>query len=165
MTKVIRAGAERIDDLEPLWSSLQRHHASVAPTLAGIPVRSVEESWRRRRAKYEDLLARPDAFLLIAERDGRAVGYACVVIGDPYQGWGSGERVGEVETLAVLDDDRGGGVGTLLMDAVERELAALGIAEMRLDVLVANDPARRFYERRGLRPATLTMFGHVGGDT
>jgi hypothetical protein len=39
---IVRAGAERIPDLQPLWESLSRHHAEVAPELCcpGIGARA-----------------------------------------------------------------------------------------------------------------------------
>jgi hypothetical protein len=39
--EIVRAGAERIPDLQPLWESLSRHHAEVAPELVGHVVVSV----------------------------------------------------------------------------------------------------------------------------
>lgn len=158
---ITRAGPERIGDLEPLWAALQKHHVSVAPTLAGLPARSVQDSWRRRRAKYEAWLLEPDAFVLLAERFGQEVGYALVTVGEPYQGWGSAERVAQLETLAVLESERGQGLGTQLLDAVERELSRAGIHELRLAVVPPNSDALRFYARRGLEPVTVTLFGRL----
>lgn len=60
-----RAGRERIDDLKPLWESLHRHHAAVAPELRVLgAVRPDAESWAVRRALYEAWLGEPDAFVL-----------------------------------------------------------------------------------------------------
>lgn len=39
---IVRAGAERVEDLEPLWRALQEHHAELAPTLAGARARSAD---------------------------------------------------------------------------------------------------------------------------
>lgn len=94
--RIVRAGAERLADIEPLWKGLQEHHAAVAPTLGGLEARTPEEAWERRRVKYELWLDDPDAFLLLAERDGRAVGYALVTLGEGSQGWAAGERVADV---------------------------------------------------------------------
>lgn len=159
---IVRAGAERLDDLEPLWKVLQEHHTSVAPTLGGFEARSPDEAWTRRRAKYEKWLRDPDAFVLLAERGGRPVGYALVTVGESFQGWATGERVADVETLSVLPDVRGAGVGTLLMDAVEDALAHVGIEALQLLVVAPNAEAIRFYERRGLTMASNIMLGRVG---
>ena len=50
--EIVRAGSERIADLRPLWESLSRHHAKVAPELVEVfgEVRPEEDSWAVRRA-------------------------------------------------------------------------------------------------------------------
>jgi GNAT superfamily N-acetyltransferase len=98
---ITRAGAERIDDVEPLWHAMHRHHRSVA-------------------------LARPDSFFLLAERDGSLVGYAAVGVSGTEATLEVGERVGELESLSVLPVERGNGLGGRLMDAVFEELRRLG---------------------------------------
>ena len=47
---ISRAGADRLDELEPLWRAVQEHHAAVAPTLGGLGARSAEASWRSAAA-------------------------------------------------------------------------------------------------------------------
>lgn len=159
--RIVRAGVERLADIEPLWKALQAHHAAVAPTLAGYEARSPEDAWERRRVKYEVWLGDPDAFVLLAERDGRPVGYALVTIGEGPAGWKSGEQVADVETLSVISEARGEGVGTLLMDAVEEELIRLDVRELRLLVIAPNAEAIHFYERRGLTTVSQVMMGGV----
>jgi ribosomal protein S18 acetylase RimI-like enzyme len=139
-----------IELVEPLWNALREHHASVSPHL-GAP-RTREDSWRRRRAQYERWLAEPDAFVLIAELDEAPVGYAMVHLRSGSPTWPSGERAGEVETLSVHPDARGRGIGTMLLRAVERELAGLGVDELSLHAISTNHQAMTFYERHGLRP-------------
>ena len=66
--EIVRAGAERIPDLQTLWESLSRHHAEVAPELTVLgEVRAEADSWAVRRDQYEEWLKDPDAFVLIAE--------------------------------------------------------------------------------------------------
>ena len=149
---ITRAGAERIDDVEPLWHALHRHHRSVAGHLTAVaPFRSDDESWVRRRAFYERLLARPDSFFLLAEREGRLVGYAAVGVSGTEATLEVGDRVGELESprccLGAQD-----GLGGRLMDAVFDELRRLGVEEIALAVMEGNEDAARFYERRGLVP-------------
>lgn len=159
---IVRAGVERLDDLEPLWKALQEHHAAVAPTLGGAAARSADESWERRREKYAKWLRDPATFFLLAERAGGPVGYAFVTIGEGSQGWAAAERVADKETLSVLPEQRGEGVGSQLMEAVEGELARLGVSELRLLVIAPNSEAIRFYERRGLATVSQVMLGRVG---
>jgi GNAT superfamily N-acetyltransferase len=157
-----RAGTERLDDLEPLWQAMHAHHGSVAGHLAVVAdFRSPEESWRRRRAHYERVLADPDTLLLLAERDGRPVGCALVVLQGTEASLEVGERVAELDTLSVLPEERGRGLGGLLMDAVEAELRRRGIEQLSLAVMAGNEPAERFYQRRGLVPYLTFMIGPV----
>lgn len=110
MISVVRAGADRIDKLEPLWRALYDHHAVVGRGVA--PVRDFADTWRRRRAQYEQWLATGDGVLLVAQREGRALGYAMVRPVPGAATWELGERGLEIETLSVLPEERGAGVGT-----------------------------------------------------
>jgi ribosomal protein S18 acetylase RimI-like enzyme len=160
--EIIRAGAERIDDVEPLWRVMHQHHRSVAGHLAAVaPFRSDDESWVRRRAFYERLLAKPDSFFLLAEREGRLVGYAAVAVGGTEASLEVGRRVGSLESLSVLPQERGHGLGGRLMDAVFEELRQLGVVEISLAVMEGNDDAWRFYERLGLVPYLRLTIGRV----
>lgn len=156
------AGAERLEDLEPLWRALHAHHRSVAGHLTAVaPFRSEEESWQRRRAHYERVLADPDTFLLLAQRDGRPVGCALVRVTGTEATLEVGERGAELDTISVLPEERGRGLGGGLMDAVDAELRRRGIGELSLAVMAGNDDAVRFYERRGLVPYLTFMIGRV----
>jgi GNAT superfamily N-acetyltransferase len=117
-----------VDDLEPLWHSLQEHHAGLAPRLDGAKARTPSGAWRLRRPRYLAALADPDAFVMIAEQAERPVGYALVSLGQSPSGWDLGDRVADVETLSILPSARGRGIGSALMDAVEDELARLGVS-------------------------------------
>jgi ribosomal protein S18 acetylase RimI-like enzyme len=156
------AGAERIDELEELRLVLHDHHAAIAPTLAGTPTRDRPEAWARRRRRYAEWLAEPGAFVLIARREDAAIGFAVVSVEGGYESWDAGERVGAIHDIAVLPAARGEGVGGLLLDRAAAELAATGIGHYRLNVLVGNDDAIRFYERRGLTAVTIQMLGPTG---
>ncbi len=67
--------------------------------------------------------------------------------------WQTGDRVGEIETLAVAPAYRGQGIGTRLLDGLTRELAAAGVTDLVLGALPGNTDAIRLYERHGFRPA------------
>jgi ribosomal protein S18 acetylase RimI-like enzyme len=152
---VLRPSAERLDELEPLWRALYEHHAELARGIS--PVRPYPETWRRRRATYERWLSADEAVLLLAERDGRAVGYAMVRVGEGPTTWALGERSVTIETLSVLPDERGGGVGHALMNAVEEYAREVGAELLDVGVAHTNDRARRFYEREGFGPFYLEM--------
>jgi ribosomal protein S18 acetylase RimI-like enzyme len=158
---IVRGGAERLDELQPLYRALHLHHAEAAPELGGLPAADREEAWRRRRRRYSSWLAQPDSFVLVAERGSRPIGFALVTVEEGYDGWGRGERLGEVRDLAMLPEERGAGVGELLLGQVAAALAAANIERYRLTVLGANTDAIRFYERQGMRPITQQMLGRT----
>jgi ribosomal protein S18 acetylase RimI-like enzyme len=157
--RIVRAGPARIADLQPLYLGLHEHQVAIAPELAGAPARSGAEAWRQRRAKYDVWLTVPGAFVLVAERCGVPIGYAAVSPGEGFQGWESEDRIADLHDLAVLPPERGQGIGTMLMDALERELAAAGFKHLRLRVIAANVSALRFYERRGMAPISQVLAG------
>jgi ribosomal protein S18 acetylase RimI-like enzyme len=149
--------AERLDELAPLWDALRVHHLSVATDDWLPEPRSAADSWHRRRANYEAWLAGGDAFVLLVRRAGLAIGYAAVQMRGSSPTWKLAERGAELETLSVLPDERGRGVGQALLAAVHERLRARGGSELSLHVLAGNDDARRFYEREGFRPFALWM--------
>jgi GNAT superfamily N-acetyltransferase len=153
--RIVRAGPERIADLEPLWLVLRDHHHTVTPDWG--PVHDDAESWRRRRADYERWLAEPDAFAFIAEEGDRPVGYALGTVNDGSPTWAELGRFGFVETLSILPEARGRGIGEQLMAAVADYLATLGITEIHLTAVATNERAMRFYERAGFIPAFVTL--------
>ena len=57
----------------------------------------------------------------------------------------------------MLPEERGGGIGTTLLHAVDDHLATLGVFHVELTAVAANVAARRFYEREGYEVAFVTM--------
>jgi ribosomal protein S18 acetylase RimI-like enzyme len=158
---IVRVDSSRLDDLEGSYRALHGHHTEIVPRLTGVAARKQDESWARRRPRYESWLSEPGAFALLAESPSGPLGLALVTIADGYDSWQYG-RIGELRDLAVLPSARGAGVGRLLLERVVAELAANGIEHYRLTVLAGNDDAIRFYERAGLETVMLTMQGPTG---
>jgi len=151
---IVKAGLGRLDDLEPLWEALRQHHHAVMPSLG--PLREPADSWGRRRAHYEKELADPRAYLLLAELDGRVVGYAMVLGGSPSQTWAI-ESTATLETIVLLPEARGRGVGSQLVERVKEEARADGVTHLGLGVVAGNEDAIRFYRRHGFEPAFVEM--------
>jgi RimJ/RimL family protein N-acetyltransferase len=151
---------EDLAALEPVWNALQVHHAAISPDLGPqTPARATPDAWRIRRSKYERWLGDPDTFFVIAEADGEPVGYACVTIGMPFAGWATGNRIAELETLTVLADQRGKGVGASLLEAAWQRLVELGVEDMTITTTVTNVDAQRFYEREGFSQRFAIYYG------
>jgi GNAT superfamily N-acetyltransferase len=159
--RIVDAGPERIPELEPLWRALYEHHGAIAEGVAGV--RPYEDTWRQRQGQYRDWLhGDTEATLLLAERDEHAVGYAMLTAGPGAATWDLGHRVVEVETLAVLAEERGSGVGAALMEAGRRWARERGARTMAVGLAHTNEGARRFYEREGFTPFYLEMVCDIG---
>lgn len=92
------------------------------------------------------------------ERDSAIVGF---VMFAPDSGrYEQTTSVGVVESLYVVPDRRGEGIGSELLAAAEEALRADGADVIRLDVMAANEAARRFYARHGYGDHRVTMTKH-----
>jgi ribosomal protein S18 acetylase RimI-like enzyme len=159
-------GPHDVDRLEPLWVSVHHRHTESMPELA--PYVDDATTWAERRAVYRELLAKPDSVLLLAALEDALVGYGLAHVLRAEETWVpdtwvTGPRIGEIESLAVLPEHRGRGLGTELLDRLERELHAQGVTDLVIGVLPGNDGAVRMYERRGYRP-TWMYLSRFGGE-
>lgn len=157
---ISRGTATDIPRLEPLWVAVHHQHASSMPELA--PYVSDLETWRERRALYEELFDKPDTFLLLASLGDDLIGYALVHITPSSETWiadtwVTGDRIAELESISVLPEHRGAGLGSRLMDECHRQIEALGVRDVIIGLLPGNEGARRLYERHGYRPTWLYL--------
>jgi GNAT superfamily N-acetyltransferase len=152
--------ADRLDRLEPLWLLLHAYHQAVAPELG--PYVDDAVSWKQRRALYEQTLA-GGGFALLARDGGRDLGYA--ISGPEPRPWpatlATADEVHELHTILISEDARGRGVGSRLLDAVERRLEGLGAKDQVIGAVAGNVRAIALYGRRGFLPTwmRLTRFG------
>jgi ribosomal protein S18 acetylase RimI-like enzyme len=146
----------RLDELRELYLALHRHH--VETSRVGGLVTDGEVSWARRRATYAEWLAADEALILVALDDGGPKAYAVThLLEGPDDTFAVGDRYAELYSLSVLPGSRSAGLGSQLLDALDARLARLGIADLFVSVMADNDAARRFYERRGLRPVEVVL--------
>lgn len=160
--EIVRGDASRLDEVGPLFEAMHAHHRAGGAQL--LPFRPDDEAWARRRRHYESLLAAGRGHLLLAEEDGRVLGYAMVSEIGGQTTLATGDRMAELETLSVAEGERGQGVGRALMDAAYAVMRELGVTEVMLYVLEGNEGAVRFYERLGLRPYLRVMLGPVPSE-
>ena len=103
-----------------------------------------DDAWR-------DWAGRGDRTVVLAKRDGVAVGIAS---GGPAP---AEERAAGLYAMWVEPEARGTGVAELLVDAVEAWARGAGYAEIGLGVTVGNDRATALYERLGYRDTGARM--------
>ena len=89
---------------------------------------------------------RPLFHVLLAERGGRAIGFAFYFFA--YSTW-EGRGVLRLEDLFVEPEERGGGVGLALMRALAEEAKRAHCTRFEWQVLDWNAPAIAFYEKLG----------------
>jgi ribosomal protein S18 acetylase RimI-like enzyme len=158
--RIVEGSAQDIPALEPLWVAMHHVHVASMPELA--PYVSDAEAWAERRALYESLFDKPDTVLLLALHGDELVGYGLAHIlpleetwiGDT---WRTGQRVAELESLAVSESHRGRGIGGALLDRIDEALEELGVRDVFVGALAGNEGALRLYERRGFRPTWLYL--------
>ena len=110
--------------------------------LAAALAMSFEFSAARFRENYPALLAADGACLLLAVSGQESVGY---LLGFRHLTFYANGPVGWVEEVVVRDQDRGRGIGRILMDAFERWASAQGCALVAL----ATRRAGPFYRALG----------------
>jgi GNAT superfamily N-acetyltransferase len=152
--RVAELDAAEVDRVAHLFQQMVEFHREV---VAGAwPVRSPDDAWAIRRSQYLQWLTTGTARMFAAvpaERpDAPPDGYATLSVKPGGASWDFGERIGELETLAVATSRRGEGIGTLLLEACAGRLRDEGVRYWGVAVVEANEGATRVYERAGFRP-------------
>ncbi len=97
-------------------------------------------------ARFDRLLRLDPMVAVVAEDDGRPVGFALLSTRPAI--WFDGP-VSQLEELYVVPDLRSQGIGTLLLDLSRRLVREMGSPEMHIGVDEVDVDTRRFYERHG----------------
>lgn len=108
--------------------------------------RPCAEPGEEHRRQAEEILRRADTEVLIAERDGKAVGLACLLV-LPRLGHPTPEA--RLLDLVVTEAARGAGAGATLVAAVTARAGDAGCHLLRLECGHQRVEARRLYERLG----------------
>jgi ribosomal protein S18 acetylase RimI-like enzyme len=149
-----------LDLLEPLWVAVHHQHQRAMPELA--PYVTDVETWRERQALYRQLFTQHEPVLLLGGHDGEVVGYGFGYT-RPVTGtwladtWATGARIGEIESLSVLPEYRGQGLGSMLLEQLHERLQLQGARDFILGALANNSDAMRLYQRHGYRPTWLYL--------
>ena len=143
-----------------LGGLLVRQHQAWDPARF-IPAEPETDHW------YGTFLAsqlhRPDVVILVAEQDGRVIGFVYAGLEDT--DWMALRGpAGALYDLVVDPDHRRGGVGRTLLDAALAALARLGAPRVVLSTAERNEAAQRLFLGAGFRPTMREMTRELGGD-
>jgi ribosomal protein S18 acetylase RimI-like enzyme len=97
-----------------------------------------------------------DAVFLVAEANGRIIGYAYAVLEGPDYMALRGPA-GVLHDLVVDTEHRGHGVGQLLLKAALDQLSSRGAPRVVLFTAEKNHAAQRLFARAGFRPTMIEM--------
>ena len=96
-------------------------------------------------ARLSRILPRDDQRFLVADFDGRAVGWVHIVLVE----YVDAEAFALIGGLVVDKVHRGSGIGRALMNGAEHWARERGVSMVRLSSTVARTAAHRFYENLG----------------
>jgi ribosomal-protein-alanine acetyltransferase len=122
-------------------SSVRRARPADLDAIDAIEASSFDAD-RFTRAALKRLIASMTAACLVAEIEGKVVGYVAVL-------FRIGTFVARIYSIAVHPDIRGRGVAQDLIEAAERAARTRGARSIRLEVRASNNAAVRLYDRAG----------------
>lgn len=126
----------RVMTLEDLDSVIEVEHASFT-----LP-------WSRE-AFYNELVNNQYAYYLVAEDQGKIVGYCGTwIILDE----------GHITNIAVLPDWRGKKIGEELLVRMMGKAQSMGVKKMTLEVRVGNQTAQKLYRKLGFKDGGIRKF-------
>jgi len=96
---------------------------------------------------FSQLLQNPEALCLIAEDDGKKIGY---IAGSPKVFSYRMSKYAELENMGVTPEYRSQGVGSMLIDKFFEWAKKKGLDKVYLSAYSANTGALAFYKKKGL---------------
>jgi len=97
---------------------------------------------------YKKNLGNPDIYYWIAELNNKAIGCISLYIQNLLHHNGP---VAEIQELFVDSDQRGGGIGTHLVDEARKQARERGCKMFEVTTNVKREATHRFYERCGFQ--------------
>ena len=136
--ELTHASSEDIADLLDLWLSLAEGQRAYDSHIL------VEENSTR---VHDAIAQHVVADQLLVAREEEILGF--VMFRVQSRGYEQDIRRGFIDNLYVVPERRQEGIGSALLSAAERELRDHDVDAVGLQVMAANDDARRFYRNRG----------------
>jgi ribosomal protein S18 acetylase RimI-like enzyme len=151
---VIRpARPEDADAIGALWAALVAHHHALD---SALPPAAPDGPARYARA-INDHLRSATTQVLVAECDGRIVGYALAVVADMVSSFFAHEATGFIADLFVSPSCRRQGIGRQLVLALADWFAGRGLRQFEWHVAAHNEDAQAFWRSLGGAPVLIRM--------
>ena len=97
-----------------------------------------------------------DVIILVAEREGKVVGYTYAAVeGNDFMSLRG--PAGALHDIVVDPDQRRQGIGQMLLDATLQELKERGVPRVVLSTAERNESAQHLFERAGFRRTMIEM--------
>lgn len=141
------------DDLDDLVASSAALFAEDAATRD--PLRNA--NWPAAHGAHwcRELLADPQALVLVALVDESVAGHLIGIFAEPSAMWTAAKA--ELVSMYVRQDARGQGVGGQLVDAFTGWAKERGASRLHVTAYATNEPALRLYHSRGFAPQSITL--------
>jgi ribosomal protein S18 acetylase RimI-like enzyme len=155
--KVREATLDDCDRLGELWGEADALHHAALPHVFAVPANPA-----RSAQDVSGILGDPGQSLLVAQDRTRLAGLIHVTLRERYPPMVA-KRFAVVEAVVVAAEDRGSGVGKVLMAAAEQWARDRGADEVWLNVWEFNDSAIGFYEALGYETVSRRMCRVLSG--
>lgn len=135
-----------IDDISVLWKKLYSYHHFLRYEVKIFPT---DSDWIRRRNK---LINKSNELAVITAYDAdNLIGYLVASV------CSSDKTIGEIESLYVLEENRGEGVGEALMREGMNWLNCKGVFTQKIAVGFENEKVIEFYRKLGYFPKSIVL--------
>jgi ribosomal protein S18 acetylase RimI-like enzyme len=105
----------------------------------------------------------PRALLMVMENDdGRVIGFLTALVEKDVPVYVADEYA-VIRDIWIEPAQRGRGSGKALVDAALRELAGMGLQQVRIRTAAANEPARKLLAACGFRVGTIDLVRELDG--
>lgn len=152
-TTIRKAEARDLDSLGRLGAMLMRTHYAFDQQRFLAPREGTERGYA---SFLGSLLDSPDDCILVAEQDGVVAGYVYAAL-EPLSWKELRGPAGFIHDVAVADDARHSGVGTMLMQAAVEWLRQHGAPRVILWTAAPNQAAQTLFRHLGFRETMIEM--------
>jgi len=142
-----------------LGASLVRQHHSFDPNRFIVAGAGIEDGYAWFLGTQ---LREHDTVILVAEHDGRVIGYLYGAV-EPRSWKELRDEAGFIHDVVVGEGFRGKGVATALVESAADWFASRGMARVILWTAERNDAAQRLFARLGFRRTMIEMTRELDG--